>query len=211
MHLLLLSYYCCAGVHCDIYKSSYSVSLLNSPSPSSSFIPSPHSWNSFNKPQFSIFIFTLLHPLLISFPCPLVPTSRQDLFYLQLSLFIDLIFFSQWAKPVLPFSQPVHGWVHFFVPPPQDDWYLTRQLFVWGGVLCLAASLPSTNPMPAASSPPQLWHQKCLQTSRCLTKYKPPLVKKHCFKMASLSVPVTLGCLGGWLDESFLSPSLQLF
>jgi hypothetical protein len=44
------------GVYCDIYKSSYNVSRLNSPHPSFSFIPSPHSWNRFNRSHFSIFI-----------------------------------------------------------------------------------------------------------------------------------------------------------
>jgi hypothetical protein len=36
-----LLYCCCTGVHCDIYKSSYNISQLNSPPPSFSFIPHP--------------------------------------------------------------------------------------------------------------------------------------------------------------------------
>jgi hypothetical protein len=41
------------GVHCDIYKSSYSISQLNSTPPSLSFIlPYPCSWNSFRSPLF---------------------------------------------------------------------------------------------------------------------------------------------------------------
>jgi hypothetical protein len=37
-----LFFYCCStGVHCDISKSSYNISWLNSPSPSFSFISPP--------------------------------------------------------------------------------------------------------------------------------------------------------------------------
>jgi hypothetical protein len=42
--------------------------------------PLPHSWNSFNIST----TFSLLHPLLISSPLPLVPSSKQDLFYLPI-------------------------------------------------------------------------------------------------------------------------------
>jgi hypothetical protein len=78
------------GVHCDIYKSSYNISQLNSPPPSLSFIPtSPYSWNSFNRTYFSIFIhgyliFPLYSPsftFFISSPLPLVPSPRQEQFY----------------------------------------------------------------------------------------------------------------------------------
>jgi hypothetical protein len=45
------------GVHCDICKSSYNISSLNSyPSSFSIVSPPPHSWNSFNMSLFSIFV-----------------------------------------------------------------------------------------------------------------------------------------------------------
>jgi hypothetical protein len=48
------------GVHCGIYKSSYNVSntsYLSSASPPLSFITSsPHSWNTFNRYHFCIYI-----------------------------------------------------------------------------------------------------------------------------------------------------------
>jgi hypothetical protein len=51
---------CWMSVHCGIYKSSYYISniiYLNSPPPPFSFILlSPHSWNSFNRYHFSIYI-----------------------------------------------------------------------------------------------------------------------------------------------------------
>jgi hypothetical protein len=57
---LIHNFYChivVLGVHCDIYKSPYNISLLNTPSPSFSSIPFfPHSWNNFNMSHFSIFI-----------------------------------------------------------------------------------------------------------------------------------------------------------
>jgi hypothetical protein len=49
----------------------------------------PHSWNSLTDLifRFTYIVFVLYspsytHPLLMSFPLPLVPTPRQDLFYL---------------------------------------------------------------------------------------------------------------------------------
>jgi hypothetical protein len=86
------------GLHCGIYKSSYSVSnisYLNSPSPLLSFIlPSPHSWNSFNRYHFCIYIhvytffctiFTLLPPFLPPSPSHWYQPSppEQDLFHLS--------------------------------------------------------------------------------------------------------------------------------
>jgi hypothetical protein len=45
-------------VHCDVYKSSYNISVEFTP-PSFSFIPlPPHSWNSFIRSHFSIFMST---------------------------------------------------------------------------------------------------------------------------------------------------------
>jgi hypothetical protein len=50
-------------MHCDIYKSSYTISQLNSPTPLFPFLPS--SWNTFNMSHFSIsiqeYIIFLLH------------------------------------------------------------------------------------------------------------------------------------------------------
>jgi hypothetical protein len=56
------------GAYCGIYKSSYNVSnksYLNSPLLPFSFIsPFPHSWNSFNRYHFSIYIhvYTVFAP-----------------------------------------------------------------------------------------------------------------------------------------------------
>jgi hypothetical protein len=50
IHLFI--HYCFAGVHYDIYNIIY----LNSPPPPFSFIPLLHSWNSFNRSHFSIYI-----------------------------------------------------------------------------------------------------------------------------------------------------------
>jgi hypothetical protein len=84
-------FYCCSGVHCDIYKSSYKVSKLNSPlhhSPLSSF---PHSWNGFNRSHFSVFIheYRIFLPYSCSYTLSLCPppsywnqSPRQDPFYL---------------------------------------------------------------------------------------------------------------------------------
>jgi hypothetical protein len=76
---------CWVGVHCDIYKSSYNISTisyLNLPPPSF-FIPSsPHSWNSFSRSHFSIYIqvytvfalYSPSHTLSLSLP-PLTGTK----------------------------------------------------------------------------------------------------------------------------------------
>jgi hypothetical protein len=67
------------------------ISYLNLPPPSLSFIPPyPHSWNSFKRSHFSIYIhvhsicilFTLLHPFPTSSPLPLlsIPPPILDLF-----------------------------------------------------------------------------------------------------------------------------------
>jgi hypothetical protein len=80
------------GVHCGIYKSSSNVSnisYLNSPPPPLSFIPHSHSWNSFNRYHFSIYIhvYTVFVPYSPSHTLsPPPPHShwyqhhRQDLF-----------------------------------------------------------------------------------------------------------------------------------
>jgi hypothetical protein len=67
------------GIHCGILKSSYNISnilYLNSSLPPSSFIPpSPHSWNSFNRCHFSIYIhmYTVFVPCSPSFTISLPP------------------------------------------------------------------------------------------------------------------------------------------
>jgi hypothetical protein len=69
---------CWVGVYCGIYKSSYNISYLNSPPLPFFFIfsPSPHSWNSFNRSHFSIYIHvnTIFVPYSLSYtPSPLPP------------------------------------------------------------------------------------------------------------------------------------------
>jgi hypothetical protein len=74
------------GVHCDIYKSSNSISnmsYLNSPPPTCSFIPPPpYSWNSFSRSHFSIYIqvYTVFAPYTPSFTSHWYQTPRHDLF-----------------------------------------------------------------------------------------------------------------------------------
>jgi hypothetical protein len=79
------------GVHCDIYKSSYNISLLNSSFHHSPFSPLPHSWNTFNRSNFSIFIHVYIIYLLYSpyYTLSLYPPpscwyqlTRQYLFHL---------------------------------------------------------------------------------------------------------------------------------
>jgi hypothetical protein len=84
------------GVHCDLYQSSYNI-------PSFSFIPfSPHSWNSFCRSHFSVFIYEhiifllhslSLHPFLVSALLPLVSTPRQELFSPFCFLFLKKVIF----------------------------------------------------------------------------------------------------------------------
>jgi hypothetical protein len=78
------------GVYCDIYKSSYNISELNSPPPPFS-LSSLHSWNSFNRSHFSIYIhvYRILLPHAPFYTLSLYPPSsywyqspRQDLFCL---------------------------------------------------------------------------------------------------------------------------------
>jgi hypothetical protein len=84
---------CWVGIHCGIYKSSYNISnlsYLNSPCPPFSFISlSPHSWKSFNRSYFSIYIHVYTVCALYSFFYILSPPfphshwyqcPRQDLF-----------------------------------------------------------------------------------------------------------------------------------
>jgi hypothetical protein len=49
------------GVHCDIYKNSYNVSVEFTLSIILLYPPSSHSWNSFIRPHFSIFICDFLN------------------------------------------------------------------------------------------------------------------------------------------------------
>jgi hypothetical protein len=63
------------GVHCDIYKSSYNISLVVHPLHHSPLPLFPHSWNNFNRSHFSIFI----HDYIIFLP--------HSLFY-TLSLYL---------------------------------------------------------------------------------------------------------------------------
>jgi hypothetical protein len=64
------------GVHCNIYKNSYNMSCLNSSPPTlSSILLSPHSWNSFRRSHFSIYIsvytvFALYSPSYTFSPLP---------------------------------------------------------------------------------------------------------------------------------------------
>jgi hypothetical protein len=78
-------------VHCYIYKGSYNISNmseLNLSPPSFSSISSPHSWNSFNRPHFSIYIhvYIVFEPYSPSYTLSPSPcshgyqTPRQDLF-----------------------------------------------------------------------------------------------------------------------------------
>jgi hypothetical protein len=74
-------------VHCGIYKSSYTISNIsyfNSSPPSFPFnFHSPHSWNSFNRSHFSIYIhvytvfFVLYSPSYILFPHAPPPTGSN--------------------------------------------------------------------------------------------------------------------------------------
>jgi hypothetical protein len=96
-------FYCCAGVHCGIYKSSYNISSIsysNSFPQLFSFISSsPYSWNSFNRSHFSIYI----HVYRVFAPC--------SPFY-TFSLHIP---FSHWYQPSRqdPFCPPVE-YMYFF-------------------------------------------------------------------------------------------------
>jgi hypothetical protein len=85
---------CWVGVHCGIYKSSYSISnisYLNSSPPSFSFIPYLIISRSFKGYHFSIYIhvYTLFAPYSPSTPFPHLlspptstnPPTRQDLFF----------------------------------------------------------------------------------------------------------------------------------
>jgi hypothetical protein len=87
------------GVHCDIYKSSYNTSYLNSPSPSFSFISPPHSWNIFNRSHCSIYIqvytvFTPYSPSYILSPHPtgnnLLPSCSPILWQKKNDIFVCL-------------------------------------------------------------------------------------------------------------------------
>jgi hypothetical protein len=71
----------------SIYKSPYNISnisYLNSPPPPFSFNPlSPHSWNSFNRYHFCIFIsvytaFALYSPSCTLYPLPFPPCPRYQ-------------------------------------------------------------------------------------------------------------------------------------
>jgi hypothetical protein len=90
-----LLYFCCTGVQCDIYKSAYSISELNSPLPSFSFTP--------HSPILRIASIGLLFPFsylstyfyhihppkpfpYIIPPFSLVLTSTQDLIYILSSI-----------------------------------------------------------------------------------------------------------------------------
>jgi hypothetical protein len=75
---------CWVGVHCGIYKSSYNLSTISylnlSPTPTL-----PHSWNSFNKYHFCIYIHVCTILALHSPSYPLSPPpspsyNSQDLF-----------------------------------------------------------------------------------------------------------------------------------
>jgi hypothetical protein len=77
------------GAHCGIYKGSYNIlniSYLNSSPPSFSFIPSSiHSWNSFSRSHFSIYIhvYTVCAPYspyytFSSHPAPHTGTNFPD-------------------------------------------------------------------------------------------------------------------------------------
>jgi hypothetical protein len=83
-------------VHCDIYKSSYNISQLNSPPPPFSFIPLLPFLEYFQQVSFFHFhpwgynistILNFLYPFFISSPLPLIPTPRQNLFYLPFLCF----------------------------------------------------------------------------------------------------------------------------
>jgi hypothetical protein len=70
--VLLLLYW--VGVHCGIYGNSYNISntsYLNSPPLPFSFIPPcPHSWNSFIRCHFSIYIHVYSVYTIVTFPQP---------------------------------------------------------------------------------------------------------------------------------------------
>jgi hypothetical protein len=82
IYFLLL---CWVKIYCGIYRCSYSISYLNSPS-SPFFFIHPHSWNSFNRYHFSFYIhvytvFVLYSPShalsSLSFPLPLVRMEKD--------------------------------------------------------------------------------------------------------------------------------------
>jgi hypothetical protein len=85
------------GVHYDVSQSSYKISQLTPPFTIILYCSHPHSWNSFDRSHFSIFIhehiiFPLYSPsytfCLQPPPTPaLVPTPRQELFYIPILCF----------------------------------------------------------------------------------------------------------------------------
>jgi hypothetical protein len=111
---LLLYFYCHISVvlvvHWDIYKSSYSVSYLNSPLHHSPLSPSPHSWNSFNISHFSIFI----HEYIIFHHIHPPPTSQTGLVLPSCSPFLKKIHFcyiccfKNWKMHTFLDWQPAH-------------------------------------------------------------------------------------------------------
>jgi hypothetical protein len=107
-HHFFSLFLCLVGVHCGIYKGSYSianVSYLNPPLPWLSFVsPSTASWNCFSRYHFRncIHVYTVFAPYSPSYPHfpmppfptgtntpPLPPTHRRTYSTILLSDFVE--------------------------------------------------------------------------------------------------------------------------
>jgi hypothetical protein len=136
-NLFLFLYW--VGVHCGIYKSSYNkstTSYSNLPPPPSPLSSPPHSWNSFNRCCFSIYIdvYTLYSPSIISPPPlshwyqpPHTQSASQDLFCLHVFWFYKR---KRWHFCLFKISpQEVSLWhfhVYMYYSP---NWFITSTFF----------------------------------------------------------------------------------